>query len=87
MPRAKSVTSDSNRPYNGGVPVTPTDDVTLAIPTTRGLYLGTGGDLSVILPDSDTPVLFKNAPQGYNKLQVWLVRASGTVAANIIALY
>ena len=86
--RPSARTADSNRPYGGAVVVTPTDDPSKSIPTTRGLYLGVGGDVVVYFPDTGTqPITVKNAPQGYNSLQVFQVLATGTVATNILALY
>ena len=86
--RASARTSDANRPFSGATVVVPTDDPSKSIPTTRGLYLGTGGDLTVYLADNGIqPITVKNAPQGYNMLQVFQVLSTGTLATNILALY
>ena len=43
--------------------VTPNDGADLAV-VTRGLYVGTGGDLSVILKDDSAAVSFVGVPSG-----------------------
>lgn len=72
------------------VPVV-TSDATV-IPVTRALYIGTGGTLVVHmagrsgLPQA-TSVTFLNVAQGIFPIQVDQVLATGTTAANIVALY
>jgi hypothetical protein len=61
-------------------------DVTVFTPNPRALYIGTGGDLTVAMPDGDI-VLFKGVPGGtILPVRVSQVRAA-TVAADIVALY
>ncbi len=67
--------------------VTPDDGADLAV-VTRGLYVGTGGDLSVILKGDSAAVSFVGVPSGaVLPLRVARVRASGTTAADIVGLY
>ena len=81
-------TSDANRPYQGAVPVTPTDDPSLSFPTTRGVYLGTAGSLAVQMPDTGgIVVVFPNLPIGFVPIQCFKVMFTGTTASNILALY
>jgi hypothetical protein len=55
-------------------------------PIPRGLYVGVTGNLS--LTDIDgTVVTFVAAPVGYHPLRPRRVRATGTTATNIVAIY
>ena len=67
--------------------VTPSDAVELtAIP--RALYVGVGGDLTVRLADSTADVLFKNVSSGQVlDIQARFIKATGTTATSVIALY
>lgn len=68
------------------VAITPNDSTDLAA-ITRGLFVGTGGNLSLILADDSSPVLFKNVPAGsVLPLRVKRVRAANTTAADILGL-
>ena len=70
-------------PAARGVAVTPSDSTVL--PSTRGLYVGTGGNLAVTMLGAD--ITFANVPAGtLLPLQVQKVLAS-TTAASIVALY
>ncbi len=76
-----------NGPFPNAVAVTPSDTVPLTTPT-RGLYVGTTGNLTVIMNLGTTPVTFSNIPVGlYDKLSVSQVMATGTTASNIVALW
>ena len=68
-----------------GVAVT-ASDATL-IPVTRSLYVGTGGNLTVRMAEDQTNVTFANVPAGVFPVQVDRVLATGTTAADIVALY
>lgn len=69
--------------------ITPHDSNALArVP--RALFIGTGGNLSLVESDDPTatPVLFKNIPNGYTlNVQPSIVRTTNTTAADIVALY
>ena len=64
--------------------VTPSDSTIL--PTTRALYVGTTGNLSVVMADDGNTVLFSNVPVGIFPIQVIQVLAA-TTASNIVALW
>lgn len=53
---------------------------------TRAIYVGTGGDLSVVFEDAVSVVL-KGAAAGYHPLQVKQVNGTGTTATGIVALF
>jgi hypothetical protein len=73
-------------PANGGVAVTPSDSADLT-DTTRALYVGGDGNVSVIMRGGQT-VTFTGMKAGViYPLRVNRVRATGTTATGIVALY
>ena len=68
-------------------PVTPHDANDLAF-TTRALYVGGGGDVAAILKGDASSVTFVNVPAGsILPVAAKRVLATGTTAANILALW
>ncbi|HEY0623533.1 spike base protein, RCAP_Rcc01079 family [Sphingomonas sp.] len=67
--------------------VTPHDgDALSMIP--KGLYVGTGGDVSIEPAGGGGPVTLANVPGGsILPVRARIVRATGTTAADIVALY
>lgn len=66
--------------------VTPSD--TTILPVTRALYVGTGGNLSVVMGDDENTVTFNNVSSGaIFPIQVFKVLSTGTTASNIVALW
>lgn len=60
------------------------------MPTTRGLYIGTSGNLTVLMPydvNGSNQVTFANVPTGIFPLQVTRVVSATTTALNIVALW
>lgn len=56
--------------------------------TSRALYVGTGGNITVYAANSTTPVVFTNVGTGtILPVAVSRVLATGTTASNIVALY
>ena len=54
----------------------------------RGLYVGTGGNVTVRMRGETTTVLFSNVPAGsILPVMVDRVMATGTTASNIVALF
>ncbi len=73
-------------PARSGAQVTPSDATALT-QVSRALYVGQGGDLDVTLADGDT-VIFEAVPGGsLLPIRAEFVRASGTTASGIIALW
>lgn len=70
------------------VAIVPNDNNDLAAPPTIGLYIGTGGDVTLTPNSGGTNVTFKAVPTG-RLLPVCPKRvlATGTTATNILALY
>lgn len=77
--------ADSTSPAHGAVAVTPSDATT--IPVTRGLYVGTAGNIAVRMADGQDTIQFTNVPVGIIAIQVDKIYATGTGASGIIALY
>jgi hypothetical protein len=75
--------ADATCPAHSAVAVVPSD-VTV-IPTTRSLYIGTTGNLTVRMADGMT-ALFTTVPVGIFPIQVDMVFSTGTTAATIVAL-
>lgn len=69
---------------HGAVAVTLSDST--VIPTTRSLYVGTGGDLQVTMTDGQI-VIFKNVLTGILPVQVTSVWSTNSTASDILALY
>ena len=65
--------------------VTPSDSTIL--PCTRALYVGTTGNISVVMADDENTVTFLNVPVGILPIQVVMVLSTNTTASNIIALW
>lgn len=73
------------RPARHAEPITPDDDADLGT-TTQGLYVGGTGDVKVRM-ESGQDVTFSSVPAGeILPVSVTRVHATGTTAANIVAL-
>lgn len=77
--------ANATAPAHGAVLVTPSDAT--IIPVTRGIYVGTAGNITVRMADGQDTVLFTNVPVGITTIQVDKVYSTGTGATGIIALY
>lgn len=82
--------SNTNRPVtlvsSAAVAITADDN---AVFSPGCLYVGTGGDINVVLADNDNGIVFKNVPDGtFLPVLVKQVLATGTVtAADFVVLY
>ena len=66
--------------------VSPSDAADLSL-TTRGLYVGTTGNLRVLLAGDSAPVTFVNVAAGVtHPLRVRRVYATGTTATDLIGV-
>jgi len=63
------------------------DDVNDLVNTSRSIYIGTTGDVSVHMIGQTFPVVFKAVPVGVLPIRVDRVLATGTTAADIVALW
>lgn len=67
--------------------ITPSDSVVLPY-ITRAIYIGVGGDVSLILTKDNSAVLFKNVVAGsLLPLRVKQVMNTNTTATNIVGVY
>ena len=72
-------------PARRAVTVTPNDATDLSV-YAKALYLGVGGDLTLIPAAGDAAVTLKGHPPGYVAVQARRVLATGTTASLIVAL-
>lgn len=76
-----TLASSARRPYA----VIPDDSASLAL-VPKGIYVGTGGDVTLRGIDAATDVTYRNLPDAsYIAVRASHVRATGTTAANLIA--
>lgn len=74
-------------PAYSAAAVTPSDTVDLTN-VTRGLYIGTAGNVSVNMYESGAAVVFTGVPAGtVLPIRVTRVLATNTTASNIVALW
>lgn len=73
-------------PYNDAAAVTPSDSTDLAN-TTRAIYVGSQGNLTVRMAGSGNDVLFTLDKHEMLPLRVVRVLATGTTCTNIVALW
>ena len=71
----------------GGAAVTPSDSADLTKPATAGLHVRTGGNVTVDTIDGSEGLVFAVNDGGFLPVQVRRVRATGTTASNIVALW
>ena len=72
-------------PAYDGVVVTPSDATDLPV-TSRALFIGSSGDLSVIMAGG-TILQLRNVPVGILPIRASRVRSSGTTASDIVAVW
>ena len=82
---ATSIPQQPDAPAYGAVAITPSDTVDLTKPC-RALYIGSAGDLKVIMQD-DTTVTFASVAVGIWPFAVKRIYATLTTASSIIGLY
>ena len=74
-------------PASNAFAITPTDNV-LFVTNPRGIYVGTTGDLTVIMAQDNSTVLFKAVPTGsLLPLAVSCVMQTGTTATSLVGVY
>jgi len=66
--------------------VTPSDTTNLTA-VTRGIWVGTTGDIKVDLAISGTAVVLKSVPVGLLQVQATRIYSTGTTASNLVALW
>jgi hypothetical protein len=73
-------------PARRAAAVTPSDASDLP-QVAKALYLGGGGDLAIVPADGPGAVVLKDHAPGYVPIQVRRVLATGTTAADVVALF
>lgn len=73
-------------PASKAVAVTPHDSTNIAGGPARALYVGTTGNIAVVMAD-DTTVTFTAVPVGILPISVRRVNSTNTTASNIVALF
>lgn len=82
---SKNTSANATVPAHGAVAVTPHDSTVIV--TTRALYVGVSGNITVRMAGDGNSVLFANVPVGILPVQVDMVKSTGTAASSIVALY
>ncbi|RMF41339.1 MAG: hypothetical protein D6754_01240 [Alphaproteobacteria bacterium] len=72
-------------PFYHADPVVPNDGIDLPY-VTRSLYVGVAGDIRITTAGG-TIVTFRNHPVGYMPGRITRVHATGTTAADIVAVW
>jgi len=74
-------------PARNAAAITPSDETPLAN-TTRAIYIGTGGDLSVVMQSGGLAVTFPGVPDG-SILPVCVdqVNSTGTTASDLVGMW
>ena len=68
--------------------ITPHDTNELTLGMCRAVYVGTGGDLTVIVRDDTDAVPMTNIPSGsVVPIMARIVKSTGTTATGLVALY
>jgi hypothetical protein len=76
----------SMTPSENCFPIVP-DDIAELPYLTKAIYIGGGGDLVLLIGDSQTPVTFRNTvPGSVLDVRVRAVRSTGTTASDLVGL-
>lgn len=73
--------------YRAAAAVTPNDSADLPGGPCKGLYIGVAGNVTVDMDNGGSSILFTAAPVGVLPIVARRVRATGTAATGIVALY
>lgn len=82
----KNMMGGLESPAREAVVVTPNDVSDLGN-TTRSIYVGTSGDVAVHMVGDTTVVVFKAVPAGVLPIRADRILATGTTAADLVALW
>jgi len=83
MPNIRGLNTN---PSSSMVAITPSDTVNIN-QTTRGIYVGGGGNISVVLQDSSVVLLVAVQTGSVLPIEVIRVNATNTTATNLVALF
>ena len=82
----KNMVGGLESPAREAAQITPNDTTDLAY-ASRSIYVGLSGDIAVHMAGRTVPVVFKSVPVGILPVRVDRVLATGTTAADIVALW
>lgn len=78
---------DYDDPAESAAAITPHDSTDLT-ETTRAIYVGTGGAISVEMVNTGSAIILSNIPDGsIIPMRVTRVNSTGTTASNLVALW
>jgi hypothetical protein len=81
----ESFADDTSGPSLAPYSVSPNDSVELPV-VPKGIYIGTGGDVTLRGIDGTADVTYRNLPDAsYIAVRAQFIRATGTTASNMIA--
>lgn len=87
QPNLEALDCDHTAPARWAVAVIPSDTVSFNKYPTRALWVGTGGNMSIVMADGNTAV-FANVPGGtLLPVAAMRVNATGTTTSNVLAVY
>jgi hypothetical protein len=88
FPQWITPTAGSTGPAIGAREVTPSDSADLPFVPARAIYVGTGGNISVVFQPGSPAQTYFNVPSGF-KIYGLITRVNftGTTATNLIAEY
>ena len=82
-----TVTNSFLGAFEGGYPIVLSDTIPLTT-TTRGIYVGTAGNITMRFGPTQTSVTFTAVPAGtVLNVRADLVNLTGTTASNLVALF
>jgi len=83
----RKLTINNNYPAGSAVAIAQNDTDDLEV-VNRGIYIGVGGDVKVVMAENGEIVTFKNAQAGSTiPYSVTRVFDNGTTAANLLAVW
>ena len=85
MPNGEQSVRNLNHGHLSAVAITPSDSATFA--QTRAIYVGGAGNIAVTMADGTSVTLNALAVGVVHLFSVKQIKATGTTATNIIALY
>lgn len=87
MVRSAADENSWSDPAENATAITPNDSTELS-PVPRGIYVGTGGNLALLLVRDSVAVTFVNVPDGsIVPARALKVMSTNTTASDIVALY
>ncbi len=80
-----SQSDSASGPARDTFPLTPSDTIAIS-PIPKGIFVGSGGSVTLRTVDSAADVTYRNLSDGsYIAVRAQFVRATGTTASNMIA--